>query len=423
MSEKPSLHDPLADVFESFRGDTLPSIAAPGADAVRGTVRRRRRNRAVAVAACAAVVLVGAGIAAANVSRPADGLQPADPPSTRRSATPSASESTTPSAMPSSGAPAVDLQTVNWRDGTVPIPAAPGCPGGQVVFHDGVGAVGGATYTVGAPAYGDVTGDGRRDALIPVECRVIDAVSAHLVVVSMSGTRLRAVGAITLEYGVDLEAWRAIAGDVVATVRHAATDRTQTRRYRWDGSRFTQIGGPSSFPGAPPPAVTAANYDWRNTPLDLPFAGASVTVQPNDQSCPRLQVVFSDGSASASGCAYRINVATEPRDLDGDDKPDVVLEISAGRTLRNSWLFAYTIRDEQPRLLGFVTAGMLANRDPGQAYDVEFPGATATTGQLTILQFMLDGGTRRTVTRTFRWTGGRFTPDQPAPDTRVDTRP
>ena len=136
-------------------------------------------------------------------------------------------------------------------------------------------------------------------------------------------------------------------------------------------------------------------------------------------------MTFRGSSASAGGCQYTLHRLTDPpaTDLDGDGARDTLVRIGAGRAMKNEWLFAYTVTGGKPRLIGFVSASLMANPDPGKAYDLELVGIRASGGQVSLDQFMFVDGERRTVTRTFRHTGGGFAPSRPVPDSRVDRRP
>ncbi len=176
MSEQPPLHDPIADAFEGFRGDSLPAFVPPGADLVRGTVRRRKQARTATAVACAAVILAGAGIAVASKTGPIDRLEPADPPKT--TPTPGTSRSLsptpTPSSTPSADGPAASLAATNWRDQAVPITGTDGCPGGTVTFENGAATVGGYIYRIlpasAKAAFGDLDQDGKADAVLALQC-------------------------------------------------------------------------------------------------------------------------------------------------------------------------------------------------------------------------------------------------------------
>ncbi len=426
MSEQAPLQDPLANAFESFRGDALPTFTPPGSDAVRTTVRRRQRTRAAAVAACAVVGVVGAGIALMSVRPPADGLQPAPAKSVSSSPTQSASPSPTPStsASPPVGSGTQNLRLIDWRNQRVPMTGSPICPDTQVQFRNGEAESGAYRYTLVGTEYGDLDGDGREDAVLHLSCGSGETRKTHLVAVSSA---MRGLGAVALGMEVVVDAYSVVGGEIVVTMHPAGSEGSQTRRYRLDGT-LKQVGGPTSFaegPAAPPPSSTDVTaYAWEDSPLDLPFAGSTVTVNPNGQSCPRIRAQFRSGSASGGGCTYEVSTSdVRYGDFNGDGVKDVMLEISAARSQRNSWLFAYTLRNGKPSLIGFVTGTVVANPDPNVANDVETVGRSVNGRQLTVQQFTAVNGTHQMVTRTFSWNGSRFVADKPSPVARTDARP
>jgi hypothetical protein len=438
MSDKTPLHDPLTDAFDSFRGDALPTFNPPGPDAVRVTVRRRQRNRSIAVAACAVVALVGTGVALANVRPPADGLQPAPAPSVTQSPTasgPTPSTSVPPSSTASTAGGAVDIRTVDWRNTTIPIAQSGGCAGGLVPFKGGNAKRGGHNYEIaGAPAFGDIDGDGRDDAIVPFSCGDSHEPGNYLVGVSTGGPTLRGLGTIGTEnWGVVFTSYDVSGGVVVVGVRNGLRDQqeNQTRRFRWNGTTIVQISGPTRFEDSKPDAAT---FDWSTATMTVPFKGASTTIQPNDRSCPRATVTFThvrenEGAVQTGGCEYwikRIGTA----DLDGDGTTDALLRITAtvmgtgDLTTGASWYFGYTVRGGKPALLGFVTAANLDNRDDTAQPDVTATVAQAAAGRATVTQvFRSTGKPNQTLTRTFTWNGSGFSPGQAPPHPKADSRP
>ena len=99
-------------------------------------------------------------------------------------------------------------------------------------------------------ATGDLTGEGRDEAVAYVHCESRVAQdsgdgSGHLMVISQParGTfvGLAHVGAS----GENYEAARVQQGTLVATVKQRYGDGVQDRTYRWNGTSFDQIGGPT----------------------------------------------------------------------------------------------------------------------------------------------------------------------------------
>jgi len=460
MSEKPPLHDPIADAFEGFRGDSLPAFVPPGADLVRGTVRRRKQARTAAAVACAAVILAGAGIAFASKGGPVDRLEPADPPTT--TPTPGTSRSVsptpTPSSTPSAHGPAASLAGTNWGDQAIPITGTDGCPGGTVTFENGAATVGGYTYRVlpaGAKAaFGDLDQDGADDAVISLHCGNGGELGSYLIGVgnankasaspgtasaSTAKPSLRALGTVRTEnWGVAFKSYSVSGRDVVATVATILedTERVQTRRYRWNGSQLVQRGGPASFPELKV-ELTADQYDWSTATLTLPFRGASTILEPTGRSCRKATVTLTSTSADGSqgaiqtaDCEFWVSkVGTA--DLNGDGTPDALLSITA--TPRDNqatndtgtrWYFGYTLRDGKPAPLGFVTAADLHGTEVGQPDAVTATSVTAGTRSVRVTQvFRSAGQPNQTLTRTFSWNGAGFSPSQAPPNPRADARP
>jgi hypothetical protein len=442
MSDQTPLHDPLTDAFDSFRGDALPTFTPPGADAVRTTVRRRQRNRSVAIAACAVVALVGTGVALANLRPPADGLEPAPAPSVTDTPTPTATPTTsaTPSTIPSAGTGALDLTKVDWRNHSVPIPASTGCPAGDVRFQDGAATIDGYEYALLRldglrTAYGDVDRDGRPEAVLHLSCGNGGDGKEHLIVIAAHTNQLRAIGSTGTEERAAFTAYQVQGGEIVATVREGGTNaaRSQTRRYKWDGAKIVQVGGPSRFEGRSA-QVDTSTYDWSTATLTIPFQRASAAIEPNNRSCPRVTVTFShvhenEGTVQSGPCEYWLKrIGTS--DLNGDGTTDALVRISAivagtgDLTTGASWYFGYTIRDGKPALLGFVTAANLDNRDDNAPEDVTATTAKAGAAKVTVAQvFRSTGKPNQTLTRTFTWTGSGFAPSQTAPNPRADSQP
>ncbi len=426
MSEKTPLHDPLADAFDSFRGDALPTFVPPGPDAVRTTVRRRRRNRTIATAACAMVLIAGAGAALANFKPPADDLrpEPADSVTASPSLSPSISKSPSPSPSPSAAA---NVRTIDWRNHAFQIDRSDGCTGGMVTFRDGKATHDGHTYLAdeAAPVYGDIDGDGHEDALLSLKCGTAQELGRMLAGVNAGGESL---GVITGEhYLVAFSKIRVSGGTVTvdATDRSQDPDVTHVRSYRWDGTALTQVSGPTSFEER----TGTGTFDWSTATLTIPFKAAQTTIQPNNRSCPRVTVTFArvsdgQGAVQAGGCEYWVQRVASA-DLDNDGSQDALVRISAIRTGTGdlsegaAWYFGYAVRDGKPVLIGFVTAANLDSHDDDEPTAVKATSASASKGSVRVTQVFRG----QTVTRTFTWNGSRFAPDKAPPDQTADGRP
>lgn len=419
------LADPLAEAFEGFRGETLPYLAGPGGAGARATVRRRRQLRAGAAVCALALLAGGSALALARLTPATDRLTPATPPASAPAsapADPAPSTGPSPSPSPSPSAAPVSLRATDWANAALTIPKAGDCPGASVTFSKGSAASGDYSYTIlpgtFAPAYGDVDGDGTEDAVVLVTCGTNPLPIQQLLVISGTGHTLGAVTMSFASYGFG--AYSVRAGKIHATVAELADGRTQQRIYGWNGSRIVQTGGPTVFPAVPPPAVTAATFDWTNATLPLPFSGP--VPDPGGGTCPTGTVTFANGTAHLGACKYTISQfqpTAATGDLDGDGNTDILLGIDAGRSDWNSWMYAYTLRDGKPALLGFVTALVL--KDPASGMIQVLSGVTITGHTVSLSQMYYK--TFPTQKRTFTWSGGRLVPDAAPHDPAADKRP
>lgn len=247
--------------------------------------RRRRRARTTAVAALALAVTGGTIVTitqfggrhewppAVPVS-PQPAITPAPTvsasrPARRASAPPSVSASAPPSgatapAKPAtsrttSGPSAIDVRKVDWNNATIRLAAPAGdddCLTGKLRFHagkaggpDGAHVKIGTSYTGGPATFGDLTDDGRPEAILYGGCFVEedsgDSSGQVLVVDGSSGTLTGTWIGPVAQVIDDVEIANRLL-TVTVTVKYSDPEVTQKRVYRWTGTRYTQVSGPTS---------------------------------------------------------------------------------------------------------------------------------------------------------------------------------
>ena len=142
-------------------------------------------------------------------------------------------------------------------------PLRPHCPGGRYTFVDGEAPTRGSevppgrgpwTYLV---LYKGLRGikanvDGRPgdEILFPMGCGDIENVF-RLLIIQPDGDRMRALGYLgDSRFVARHDRFFGHDGDLMLEVTADSVDQRgeQRRRYRWQGSRFVQVGGPTSFP-------------------------------------------------------------------------------------------------------------------------------------------------------------------------------
>jgi hypothetical protein len=192
------------------------------------------------------VLLVAALVA--GCSAPPDPARPSPPPVSAAGSAPVSSE---PDGL---------VWPDSWSATTVALPPASAdytpCPTGTVTFAaQGETVFEGVRIALSRPvATGDLTGDGRDEAVAYVHCESRVEVdsgdgSGHLMVISQPGPGTFIGLAHVGVSGENYEAARVQDGTLVATVEQRYGDGVQDRTYRWNGTSFDQIGGPTAFPG------------------------------------------------------------------------------------------------------------------------------------------------------------------------------
>ncbi|PGH41500.1 hypothetical protein GA0070622_1241 [Micromonospora sediminicola] len=288
--------------FAEFRAAYAPVVHPAGTAAVRRTVRRRRRRTAVVTAAAVVLaVAIPVGANAALERRPDPSPAPA------QTGTPSPSASTsppapTPSASPSTGGPASTapdgrITRSQLLAARLDLPAwAPSavCTAGPTRLAASYRKEG--DVLLEKLAHGDVDGDGAVETVALLRCLIFQQGPSQVVALDRDADgRIVVLGQVTRSAktapGWLLDTQVTDRG----TVRVEMADRSpgggwsldwsqrQWRGYRWSGTRFTQVDGPTSF--APNPhltdlTVSAGNVAWSAPDADGARTGTiAVTVR------------------------------------------------------------------------------------------------------------------------------------------------
>ncbi|MGC5332475.1 hypothetical protein [Micromonospora sp. DT62] len=357
--------DPLRARFAAYRGDLTDRIDGPGPDAVRRTLRRRRR--ATVAAGAVAVALVAAPIAAGAALRDAP---PPEPPASTPTAEPTSSPTPAPSpdasrspSLSPSAAPDGRITGSQLRAAALDLPA---WAGRNCADTTRITLLPASTKEVDRPylisvTHGDVDADGAAETLALLGCRIGEASAKQVVGFDRdSAGRIVTLGRVTRthEKGTGgFEDVRAVALDD-GKVRVEVADiqpccgtpaywaRQQWRTYGWDGERFAQTGGPTSW-----------GRDSRLTDLAIsagPFVIGSTDERGRSQGTVTLTVI-NRGPLDADRVAFR-NLETFGTPDGGDwdrcepargqpEWPSCLTEgVPAGE--RRSWTFRFRLGPE-----------------------------------------------------------------------------
>jgi hypothetical protein len=241
----------IADALASLRAAVRTSVPAPAAAVLRARAEQRQRARQLGAVAVAAVVVATVLLTMSAVVQ-RNAISP-DPANGTRTPTPAPTVPVRPDRpVPPYPVTRVDdpIARVDWAGATVTVPSrGPDCPSGQLRFRGGVTAgypqMGLMVGAPRPPVFGDLTGDGRAEAVIEAVCAGDDQAdhthSQLLVVGRQSSGALVALGwAGPKGWGIVYGFW--LAGDrLVIEPEPTGTYHTgQTLEYRWDGGRFRQ---------------------------------------------------------------------------------------------------------------------------------------------------------------------------------------
>lgn len=268
--------DLINDAFAGFSAAATPAVRAAGAGAVRHTVKRRRARNTAALSALGVLLLAVPMAAYASMDR---GNQGPPPVGTSPGIAPSLSPSVSPSASPSPESPAGALLGTCAKplaaqpSGAIPMAELcnatlklppwgdvhPNCTESSVRFTNGRFYVRESLDVVINQVVAlDVDGDGDLDSVALVKCR--GQVSGAQVVAfgRAADGRIHTIGqVVTTNLPIrridDITA--TADGEVVVKVgdfgsgagENPELAQFQERAYRWDGKRFRQTAGKTSF--------------------------------------------------------------------------------------------------------------------------------------------------------------------------------
>jgi hypothetical protein len=216
----------------------------------------------------AAIALTGAACdtersSGSNANRPADKAPVLE---TTESPTPTTSPTTTP-ASPSTGAPAppaghpapaaetgINLRAIDWGNARLSLPASTRCPS-PVKFKNHEAQIKDYLYWIvegpRRPAYGDLDGDGREEAVVPITCGNGGDGTEHLVVFAADGNRARPITSINTDHLVSYTKHSVKNGRLIATLKQSEiasrNPATQVRTYRLRNGSLVQVSGPTKF--------------------------------------------------------------------------------------------------------------------------------------------------------------------------------
>ncbi|SCL40640.1 hypothetical protein GA0074692_5902 [Micromonospora pallida] len=255
--------------FAAYRDGLLDAVRPAGPTAVRTTVRRRRRRTTVVAAAAVALAVAVPVVANAALrpppAPPAGTPTPEPTPST--SGGPSATarpEPTTPtSTNVAPPAPGGRLTRADLLANIVDVPAwlpETGCPGGRMRLSDRLQEEG--DITVAGMDHGDVDGDGDVETAVLLRCLSGTHGPTQVVVFDRDDDgRIVTLGRVFRSADPTPQVLLAVDVRPDGTVRVEVADiarptaggwplewsQRQWRGYRWDGDRFEQVSGDTTF--------------------------------------------------------------------------------------------------------------------------------------------------------------------------------
>jgi hypothetical protein len=242
----------------ALRDASEAAFTPPPMHRFRSASRRASRGRA-AILAVAATAAAGIGGAALTMADGGPDVAPRPVPTVVES-----SSAAPPSSVPASPPPpgtstpsAPNIRAVDWKHVTLvlpPNPDDPHCPTGRTTTNGDWTAVRDKRFYIGsALAVGDLTGDGSDEAVVDVSCTTGEGSgdgSGQLLAVTWRNGAWTGLGYLGPR-GNDYVAVEIGGQRLTATIRQRYGQAEQDRTYRWNGQRFVQVAGPTTFPSPP----------------------------------------------------------------------------------------------------------------------------------------------------------------------------
>jgi len=277
------LHRGRAELARDLRIDVQDAVRAPGSGEVVETVKRRRRVRGTAAAAIVAALVIGV-LAAMRMVGPAPRPDPI--------------ESPTPAPSPTVVDP---IRAIDWtRAGIEFRVTSPACPSGTVTFQPVEGAARivdrypEAIFDPVKIGLGEVDGDGRIDAAVPMFCRPSpdsDDAAEQLFVISRTATGALVTTAVAgARRNVALHTW--ISEGVVyidSLPRESVGDRRivgEVEGWRWDRGTLRPVDTSAAYPRISVLNLSeiSSRLPCRPTPGELrPQFGADLRARAGDR--------------------------------------------------------------------------------------------------------------------------------------------
>jgi hypothetical protein len=262
LETTPPDDDRIRAKLVALRDASEAAFTPPPMRQFRSAARRRSRSRA---AILAVAVTAAAGIGGTTLALAGRGPDVAPRPTPTVIASSSAAPSPSGPASPPPSAPsspgtstpsAPNIRTVDWRHVTLVLPPNsddPDCPTGRTTTNGDWTTVRGKWFYIGqALAVGDLTGDGSAEAVMDTSCSTGEGSgdgSGQLLVVTWRDGAWTGLGYVGPR-GNDYPAAQISGQRLNATIKQRYGPAEQSRTYRWNGQRFIQVAGPTTFPSA-----------------------------------------------------------------------------------------------------------------------------------------------------------------------------
>jgi hypothetical protein len=415
------LNRALAGMRDAVRRQAGP---APAAAALRRRAERQRRVRRAATtlaaaAAVAAVVAGGVTVVRGEAARPP---QPAGPTASPAVPPPSATPTPpppTPEPTSSPRLPTTDpITKVNWGKATIELPAHQGCPSGRVRFTEdrflpeATGRAGGSDFKVvfepARVAYGDLTGDGRAEAVLSATCLADggegseDGQGQLLVVQRGDRGRLTGIGWVG-QRGAIFSGWWVAQSLLYTDVKPWHVDWGYSlgaaRAYRLTGDDFVEVDVTGIYPGLLPAKGR------RGAAADLSPVADRIACRDGDLP-DRDNVVLSlsaEGLGTAGGTQWHAGQPMAPDslphlvDLDGDGRRRLIVALYCGGADAETGPANVVVLERSGRGYRAVTV-VVPERGP-RMHEWRYAGG--------VLSLYLGEGAAET---RYRWTGSGFVP-------------